>query len=94
VKVPHSSRTRHLGISLTTLPRPLDQPSQTQIIDDILNPLDIILDRISTLPEDIVLEVQQLEAGEEVLYERTDDEWKGEVAEGDAVGGQAGEVTG
>lgn len=79
----------HLRI---TLPSPLNQSSQTQIIDDILDPLDIILDGIGPLPQDVVLEVEQLEAGKQVLDEGADGQRQLKVAEGDGVGGQAGEL--
>ena len=51
-------------------------------------------DAVCALADDVVLEVEQLEAGEEVLDEGADGEGQLEVAEGDGVCGEAGEVLG
>ena len=81
----------HLRVRLA---RSLDQSAQAQIVDDILDPLDVVLDSIGTLAQDIVLEIEYLEASEEVLDEGADHEGQVEVSEGDGVGGQAREVLG
>jgi hypothetical protein len=81
-----------LHLSVTTFRRPLDQSSQREIIHDILHPLDIVLDGISPLPQDIVLEIEQLEARKQVLDEGADDERQLEVAQRDGVGRQAREL--
>lgn len=54
------------------LARPLvlrKQSTQAQVIDHILNLLDAVLDAITTLPQRIVLEIEYLEAGMDVLDE-------------------------
>lgn len=83
----------HFRIS-TGFCRSLDQPSERKVIHNVLDPLHVILDSVSPLPQDVVLEVQQLEPGEEVLDKGADDEGQVEIAEGDGVGGQAGEFLG
>lgn len=79
----------HLGVTLASS---LDQAAQAQVIDDVLDPLDIILDGIRALAQDVVLEVQQLEPGEQILDEPADNEGQLKVAVGDGVGGQTGEL--
>lgn len=91
---PHSLLSSlHLGIR-TGGARSLDEAPQTQVVDDVLDPLDVVLYAVGALADDVVLEVEQLEAGEEVLCEGADDEGQLEVAEGDCVCGEAGEVRG
>lgn len=40
-----------------------DQVTKRQIVDNILNFLNVVLDGINSLPNDVVLQVEQLEAG-------------------------------
>lgn len=86
----NSSRL-HLGIASRGS---LDQTPEAQIVHNVLDPLDLVLYAVSALADDVILEVEQLEAGEEVLDEGADGEGKLEVAEGDGVCGEAGEVLG
>lgn len=79
----------HLGVTLASS---LDQTTQAQVIDDVLNPLDVILDGIRALAQNVVLEVQQLEPGEQILDEPANNEGQLKVAVGDGVGGQTGEL--
>ena len=74
------------------LTRPLHEAPQTQIVDHVLNPLDIILDSIGTLAQNIVLEVEDLEPGEQVLDKRANNERHVKVTEGNGVGGQARQI--
>lgn len=52
------------------LPAPLvlrEQSTQAQVIDHVLNLLDAVLDTITPLSQCIVLEIEYLEAGMDVL---------------------------
>lgn len=69
-----------------------NQVSQRQIIDHILDLLDRVLDRVNPLPQDVVLEVQQLEPRVDVLDEVADLDGKLVVPQGDRVDGQAGQL--
>lgn len=55
---PFSSGTGHVRVGLSSLTRPLDQSSEAQVIENVLDPLHIILDRISSFSQDVVLKVQ------------------------------------
>lgn len=88
------SRLLLLHLCIASLRVPLHQPPQTQIIYHILHPLDIVLDRIRPLAKYIILQVQQLETREQILDEGGYGEGQVEVAEGDGVGGQTGELRG
>lgn len=79
----------HLSIPLA---RSLDQAAQAQVVDDILDPLDVVLDGVGPLAKDVVLEVKELEPGEEVLDEGADSERQLKVAHGHGVGGEAGQL--
>lgn len=85
---------RCLHLSIAALRRPLDQPPKGKVVHYVLDPLDIVLDGVGPLPQDVVLEVEELEAGEQVLDEGADDERQLEVAERDGVGGEAGQLLG
>jgi len=69
-----------------------EEVPQRQIIDNILHLLDSILDRVDPLPQDVVLEVEHLEAGVEVLDEGADPHRQLRVAEGHRVHSQAAEL--
>lgn len=69
-----------------------NQAAKREIVDNVLHALHVILYSVDALAEDVVLEVQQLEPGEEVLDETADLDREGEVAQRDRVGGQAGEL--
>lgn len=86
----YSSRL-HLGIASRWS---LDQAPKAQVVDDVLDPLDLVLDTVGALADNVVFEVEQLEASKEVLDEGADGEGQLEVAEGDCVCGEAGEVLG
>lgn len=88
----HPSRSLHLSVA--SLGSTLDQPAQGEVIDDVLDPLDVVLYGVGPLAQDVVLEVEQLEAGKEVPDEGADDGGELKVAEGDGVCGEAGEVRG
>lgn len=89
--LPKDSGRLHLGVASRGS---LDQAPEAQIVHNILDPLNLVLYAVSALADDVVFEVEQLEAGEEVLDEGADGEGKLEVAEGDGVCGEAGEVLG
>lgn len=84
----------HLSIRSPRGLGPLDEAPEAQVVDDVLDPLDVVLYAVGALADDVVFEVEQLEAGEEVLDEGADGEGQLEVAEGDCVCGEAGEVRG
>jgi hypothetical protein len=63
------------------------QASQTQIIHHILYILDPVLDAITALPQNIVLEVEDLEAGMHVFDELADLQWTPIVTQSHAVAG-------
>lgn len=86
----NSSRL-HLGIAGR---RSLDQAPEAQIVHDVLDPLDLVLYAVGALANNVVFEVEQLKAGKEVLDKGADGEGQLEVAEGDCVCGEAGEVLG
>lgn len=67
---------------------------QTQIVDDVFYALDVVLDAIDALAEQVVFEIEDLEASKDVLDEVGDEYRKVRVAEGDGVGGEAGELLG
>lgn len=90
VKQQDSSRL-HLSIASR---RSLDQAPQAQIVNDVLDPLDLVLYAIGALADNVVFEVEQLKAGKEVLDKGADGEGQLEVAEGDCVCGEAGEILG
>lgn len=48
------------------------QAAQAQIVDHILNFLDAVLDAVAALPQRVVLEVEDLEAGVDVFDELCD----------------------
>lgn len=68
------------------------QSSQTEIVDHILNLLDTVLDAIRPLTKRIVLEVQNLEAGMDMLDEFGNRDWARVIALSDAVAGKTGLV--
>lgn len=68
----------------------LDQVPQREIIDDVLHILDAVLDGIAPLTQGIVLQIQDLEAGVEILDELVDEQRPLVVAHGDRVAGKAG----
>jgi hypothetical protein len=78
----------------TTLLRLLcrDQIPQRQIVHHILDLLDGILDGIHPLPQDVVLEVEHLEPGMQVLDEPANLHRHGGVAQRHRVNSQAAEV--
>lgn len=84
----------HLRIGAVAVPRPFHQPSQAQIVDNVLHSLDVVLDRIRPLAKDVILQIEELEPGKKILDEGTDGEGKGEVAQRDRVCGQAREILG
>lgn len=79
----------HLGVCRA---RSGDQPAQAQVVDDVLDPLDVVLDGVGPLAENVILEVEQLESGKEVLEEGADGQRQGKVAESDGVCGEAAEL--
>jgi len=81
----------HLCVTLACL---LDEPTKAQIVDNILNPLDVILDGIGSLAEDVVLEVEKLEPSKEILDEPADNERKLKISVGNSVGSQTGQLVG
>lgn len=83
-----------LHLRIPHRPRPLNQAPKAQVIHNVLDPLDLVFDAVCALANDVVLEVEQLESREQVLDEGADGEGELEVAEGDAVCGEAGEVLG
>lgn len=82
----------HLGVDGALLARPFDEPAQGEIVEDVLNALDVVLDGVGALAQNVVLEVEQLEARKEVLDKGADGQGQVKVAEGDGVGGQARQV--
>lgn len=60
---------------------PSHQTAQTQIIDDIFNSLNIVLNRVGTFSQDVVFQIQQLEAGKDVLDEYANGQGQLEVAQ-------------
>lgn len=81
----------HLCVTLTGL---LNEPTQAQIVDNILNSLDVILDSIGSLAEDVILEVEKLEPGKKILDEPANNERKFKVSVGNSVGSQTGQLVG
>lgn len=71
---------------------PGDEAPEAEVVDDILDPLDVVLDGIGALAENVVFEVEQLEAGEDVLDKGADDHGQVKVAVGDGVCGEARQV--
>lgn len=69
-----------------------DQIPQRQVVHYILGLLDGVLDRVDPLAENIVFEVEDLEAGVQILDEAADLNGQGRVAQRDAVHRQAAEV--
>lgn len=63
---------RHLSYPRTRSPSLWNQIPQGQIIDDILDLLDIVLDAIAPPSQRIILQVQDLEAGVDILDELAD----------------------
>lgn len=64
---------------------------EAEVVDDILDTLDVVLDAVDALPQGVVLEVEDLEPGEDVADETCDADGQRRVAEGDGVGREAGE---
>lgn len=81
-----------LCLHLRVGPGSRHEPPQAQIIHDILDSLDVVLDRVAALPQNVVLEVEQLEAGKQVLDKGRNGQRQGKVAVRDGVGGEARQV--
>jgi hypothetical protein len=71
-----------------------NQVPKRQVVDNILHLLDVILDAVDLPAYDVVLQVQQLEPGEQVLDELADANRKFDISQGDRVHGQAAELLG
>ena len=67
-----------------------DQIADNQVVADVLHLLDVVLEPVAPAPERVVLEVEHLEAGVDVLDKRADQLRPLEVALGDGVGHQPG----
>ena len=65
---------------------------QAQIIDHLLDLLDLVLDTITSPPQAIVFQVQNLEAGVQLIHKLADLEWSCEVTESDTVRCEAAEL--
>lgn len=68
------------------------QAPQGQIVNHILDLLDLIFNAITPPPQRVILEVQQLEAGKQVLDELADSKRACEVAQRDRVGRKTREL--
>jgi hypothetical protein len=66
------------------------QIAKREVIHDILHVLDPVLQPVALSPQDIVLQVQDLEAGVYILDELVDEERALVVAECDSVACKAG----
>jgi hypothetical protein len=66
-----------------------DQIADNQIVADVLHLLDVVLEPVAPAPERVVLEVEHLEAGVDVLDKRADQLRPLEVALGDGIGHQS-----
>lgn len=80
---PHHAGS-HLSIVLG------QQIPQRQVIHHVLDVLDAVLEAVAPAAQDVVLEVEDLEAGEDVLDELVDEQWALVVAERDGVAREAG----
>lgn len=74
--------------SLRRRRRPI-QTAQTHVVDDLLDLLHIVLERIEALAQAVVLQVQQPEAGVQIGDKVRDVQRPPEVAERHRVGGEA-----
>jgi len=63
------------------------QIPQRQIIHNILNLLDTIFDAITSPPQGIILEIQNLKASVDVLDELTDLKWSLVISQCDTIDG-------
>lgn len=68
-----------------------DEASETQVVNHVFYPFNVIFDSISAFAQNIVLEVEKLESGKEVFEEGADGHGKLKVAEGYCIGGEAAE---
>src|SRR5437868_2267984 len=69
-----------------------EQVPKREVINNILHLLDGVLDRVDSFAQNVVLEVEHLEAGVEVLDEGADPHGQLRVAEGHRVHSQAAEL--
>ena len=66
------------------------QTADAEIVDDLLDLLHVVLERVELLAQVVVLQVEEAEAGEEVVEEGGDGQGALVVAVGHAVHGEAG----
>merc|ERR1719350_2536076 len=81
---PPSSLTSFSGLPS---PRP-----DGEVVNDLLDLLQVVLDRVELLPQVVVLQVEQPEAGVEAVEEGGDTAWPGVILAGHAVHGEAGQL--
>lgn len=65
------------------------QPSETEVIHNILHLLDLVFDNVTTLPQSVILQIEDLKASMDVLDELADQEWPQEVTKRDGIPGKA-----
>lgn len=69
-----------------------DQIAQGKIVDHVFHLLDGVLDRVDALTQDVVLQIEHLEAGVEILDEGADLDCHLVVAQRDRVHGQSAQL--
>ena len=78
-----------LAAAIAVLGLFLDETPDAQVVDDLLELLGVVLERVKLLPEAVVLEVEEPEPGEEVSDESGDPDGTLVVSLGNAVHGES-----
>jgi hypothetical protein len=79
--------SHHHALSTTASFLLRQQAPQTQIIYHILHLAHLVLNTITPLPQNIILQIQNLEPGMHVLDEPANSQWTAEVPQCDGVAG-------
>merc|ERR1712223_1888248 len=81
-----------LAAAIAVLGLFLDETPDAQVVDDLLELIGVVLERVKLLPEAVVLEVEEPEPGEEVSNESGDPDGTLVVSLGNAVHGESSQL--